>query len=116
MYARYMGLPVEKIHIATNENDVLHTFIETGRYEPRDEKYVITTNSPSQDIAKSSNLERAILLATGNDTKKVNQWYNEDLKKQGYFQVDDETLKTLQSIFSSSKSTDTERWDTIRNI
>lgn len=59
-----MGLPI-KIHVATNENDVLDEFIKTGRYAPREEQKVFISNAPSQDIAKSSNLERAIFLACG---------------------------------------------------
>ncbi len=70
-----MGLPIKFINVATNENNVLHTFIQTGRYEPKDEKSVIVTNSPSQDIANSSNLERALLLLTANNTEKINKWY-----------------------------------------
>ncbi len=110
-----MGLPIRFINGATNENDVLHTFVQTGRYEPKDEKRVIVTNSPSQDISNSSNLERALLLLTGNDTEKVNRWY-QDLKTQGYFQVDDVTRTEIQKHFRSSKSTDRERWNTMSNI
>jgi threonine synthase len=116
MYAKFMGLPIEMIHVATNENDVLDEFIKTGKYTPRDEKRVIVSNAPSQDIAKSSNLERAIFLACGGDQKKMNQWYNVDIKEKGYFEVDPETLKNLQSIFSSSKSNDQERLSTIQGI
>ena len=115
LYAKWMWLPIKFIHVATNQNDVLHTFIQTGRYEPKDEKKVIVTNSPSQDIANSSNLERALLLLTDNDTNRVKKWYSE-LKSQWYFQVDDETLKKIQTHFRSSKSTDTERWNTMKNV
>lgn len=58
-----MGLPIKKIHIATNENDILDVFLKTGRYEPpkHDGKdYVEVTNAPSMDIAKSSNFERML--------------------------------------------------------
>ncbi len=116
MYAKYMGLPIKMIHIATNQNDVLDEFFHTGIYRPRDEKNVRISNAPSQDIAKSSNLERAIFLACGGDQKKMNQWYNIDLKEKGYFEVDAETFKNLKSIFSSSKSTDTERLSTIQGM
>lgn len=115
LYAKRMGIPIKFINVATNENDVLHSFVQTGRYEPKDEKKVIVTNSPSQDIANSSNLERALLLLTGNNTKKVNRWY-EELKTQWYFQVDNETLTAIQKHFISSKSTDKERWNTMNNI
>ena len=115
LYANWMWLPIKFINVATNENDVLHTFIQTGRYEPKDEKKVIVTNSPSQDIANSSNLERALLLLTNNDTEKVRTWYAE-LKTKGFFQVDPETLAAIQKQFTSSKSTDRQRWNTMKNI
>lgn len=73
------------------------------------------TNSPSQDIANSSNLERALLLLTNNDTEKVRTWYAE-LKTKGFFQVDPETLAAIQKQFTSSKSTDRQRWNTMKNI
>ncbi|GAB0174226.1 MAG: threonine synthase [Candidatus Altimarinota bacterium] len=115
MYAKYMGLPI-KIHVATNENDVLDEFIKTGRYAPREEQKVFISNAPSQDIAKSSNLERAIFLACGGDQAKINQWYNVDLKNKGYFEVDAETRRNIQSIFSSSKSTNEQRLGTIQEF
>ena len=73
-YAKKMGLPIKYIVIATNENDMLHKFFQTGRYEPpkRDGKdYVEVTNAPSMDIAKSSNFERMLFDMCGGDAGRV---------------------------------------------
>ncbi len=118
LYAREMGLPIAKINVATNENDMLHKFFQTGVYEPpkRDEKdYVQVTNAPSQDIAKSSNFERALFWATNWDYQKVSKWFDQ-LKTEGKFQVDDATLSKFQEVFTSSTSTDAERLDVIQNV
>ena len=82
-YAREMGLPIKKIVVATNENDMLHKFFQTGRYEPpkkdgRD--YVEVTNTPSMDIAKSSNFERMLFDMVDGDADRVKGWYD-DLTK-----------------------------------
>lgn len=118
-YAKKMGLPIKTIHVATNENDMLKKFIETGVYQPPKDAsgkdYVDVTNAPSMDIAKSSNFERMLFDITGGDHEKVKGWYD-DLKKAGKFEVDEETLLKVQEIFTSSSSTDQERLDTIREM
>lgn len=113
-----MGLPIKKIIVATNENDMLHKFLQTGRYEPpkKDgEDFVEVTNAPSMDIAKSSNFERMLFDMCGGDAEKVKGWYD-DLAKNGYFQVDGQTLRDIQKIFISSRSTNAERFDAIREF
>ncbi len=118
LYAGEMGLPIAKINVATNENDMLDKFFKTGIYEPpkRDGKdYVEVTNAPSQDIAKSSNFERALFWATGWDSQKIAQWYK-DLSENGKFQVDDKTFSNLREVFTSSTSTDGERLDIIKQM
>jgi len=118
-YAKKMGVPIKEIHVATNENNMLERFFNTGIYEPPKDAdgqdRVDVTNAPSMDIAKSSNFERMLFDITGGDYKKVQQWYK-DLQETGSFQVDDETLGKIQEIFSSSSSTDAERLDTIREM
>jgi len=117
-YAKKMGLPIQKIHIATNENDMLRKFIETGVYEPpkRDGKdFVEVTNAPSMDIAKSSNFERMLFDITWNDFMRVAKWYK-DLNETGRFEVDAETLWKIQEIFTASSTTDQERLDSIRHM
>lgn len=96
---------------------MLHRFFETGIYEPpkKDEKdLVLVTNAPSQDIAKSSNFERALHWAT-QDPKKVATWYHE-LKENGRFEVDADTLTQLRTVFTSSTCTDRERLEVIEQI
>jgi threonine synthase len=118
LYAREMGLPIAKINVATNENDMLHKFFQTGIYEPprqNGKDFVQTTNAPSQDIAKSSNFERALFWATGWDYTKISKWFAE-LKTEGKFQVDNETLSKLREVFTSSTSTDSERLDIIKEM
>lgn len=83
-YAKKMGLPIKKIVVATNENDMLHKFFKTGRYEPpkkdgRD--YVQVTNAPSMDIAKSSNFERMLFDMVDGDADRVKGWYDDLAKK-----------------------------------
>ena len=95
---------------------MLHRFFQTGRYEPprRDGKdFVAVTNAPSMDIAKSSNFERMLFDIVGGDALRVRGWYD-DLARDGYFQVDEQTLRDIQTIFISASSTDTERLDAIR--
>ena len=68
--ARQMGLPIERLMVATNENDVLDEFFRTGRYRPRSGAETRVTSSPSMDISKASNFERFIfdLLDRDNET------------------------------------------------
>lgn len=117
-YAKKMGLPVGKINIATNENDMLDKFFKTGIYEPpkKDGKdFVQVTNAPSMDIAKSSNFERMLFDMCDFDTNKINNFYKE-LSETGKFQVDKETLEKIQSVFTSSRSTDEERENAIKDF
>lgn len=108
LYAREMWLPIKTINVATNENDMLHEFFQTGIYKP---KKIHVSNAPSQDISKSSNFERALLWASW-EPERVAQWYH-DLSEKWSFQVDDETLTRLRSVFSSSTCTDEDRLNTI---
>lgn len=71
-YAGYlskkMGLPIDQILVATNENDVLHEFFKTGKYKPRQASETKATSSPSMDISKASNLERLLFDLFEQDT------------------------------------------------
>jgi threonine synthase len=71
--ARMMGLPIRKLILATNENDVLDEFFQTGCYRPRATGETKQTSSPSMDISKASNFERFIFDLTGRDAAKVKQ-------------------------------------------
>ena len=78
-----MGLPLGKLVIATNENDILARTLETGRYEPRD---VMPTDSPSMDIQISSNFERLLFEASGRDAAFVTGAM-ENLRERGSFSI-----------------------------
>jgi threonine synthase len=68
-----MGLPIKKLILATNENDVLDEFFRTGRYRPRVTAETVQTSSPSMDISKASNFERFIFDLAGRDAAKVKE-------------------------------------------
>jgi threonine synthase len=89
-YAKMMGLPIRYVIIATNENDVLHRFFETGLYAPRER--VITT-SPSMDIKGASNLERLVALGEENP-ERVRRLY-QVLQENGRFYIEPSTFAEL---------------------
>ncbi len=94
-YAKLMGLPVGRLVCASNANQVLTDFLETGLYDRRREFY--KTSSPSMDILVSSNLERLLYFASHSE-EKVKGWM-EQLNREGYYQVDADTLKIIQDSF-----------------
>ena len=113
-----MGAHIQKIVVATNENDMLHQFFKTGRYEPpkKDGKdFVAVTNAPSMDIAKSSNFERMLFDMVDGDSDRIKNWYD-NLGNNGYFQVDSATLKRIQEVFVSSRSSNKERESAIEQF
>ena len=69
--AKQMGLPVRRLMVATNENDVLDEFFKTGSYRPRPAAHTHVTSSPSMDISKASNFERFIFDLTGRDAAEI---------------------------------------------
>ncbi len=69
--AKQMGLPVRRLIVATNENDVLDEFFKTGSYRPRTAAHTHVTSSPSMDISKASNFERFIFDLTGRDAAEI---------------------------------------------
>ena len=89
-----MGLPIRKLVVATNENDVLDEFFKTGIYKPRASDDTFHTSSPSMDISKASNFERFIFDLIGRDPeilrslwKKIDQGESFDLSKQVLWKV-----------------------------
>lgn len=117
-YAKKMWLPIKKIIVATNENDMLDRFFKTWIYEPpkKDWKdYVEVTNAPSMDIAKSSNFERMLFDICKFDSEMI-KWFYDTLKTTWKFQVDNEILKKIQELFISERSTNEERLDAIRYL
>lgn len=98
-YAKQMGVPLGRFICASNQNNVLSDFIQTGRYD-RHRDFVMTT-SPSMDIVISSNLERLLFLLSGQNDTLVRQWMSE-LGDQGYYQVTPEVFEKLQQEFFGS--------------
>lgn len=100
-YARQMGLPI-KLVIATNENDILHRFTETGEYSIQQVK---STFSPAMDIQVSSNFERCLYHLTNH---KVVQECMNKLKTNGSFQVEESVHLKFREMFSSISATDSQ--------
>ena len=99
--AHKMGLPLDKLVIATNENDILARTLATGRYEPR---AVFASDSPSMDIQISSNFERLLFEASGRDAGFI-QHAMSRLRDQGAFDIPKETLATIRNRFSAHRVT-----------
>lgn len=117
--ARMMGLPIDKLIVATNENDVLYQFFTTGIYEPRSKENTHVTSSPSMDISKASNFERFVFdFLEGDDvitkslfTSTLNEYGSFDLSTFDGFAKMDETFG-----FLSGKSTHEDRIRTMQQI
>ena len=103
-YAMKMGLPVEKILIASNNNNILTQWIGTGIYDLR-EQAVIPTTSPAMDILISSNVERILFDLLGNERTKELML---QLSENKHYQLTENELKKLQSIFSADFCSDEE--------
>ncbi|PVH14930.1 threonine synthase [Candidozyma duobushaemuli] len=121
-YAKSMGLPVDKLIIATNENDILDRFLKHGRYERSGE--VKATYSPAMDILISSNFERLLWYyirqnLTEQDDKEagkiLNSWMSQ-LKSDGSFTADASVVEQARSDFDSNRVSDEETIETIKNI
>lgn len=110
--AKRMGLPVEKLVIATNQNDILHRCLTTGRYETTG---VVPSISPSMDIQVSSNFERALFDAYGRDGKAVAQLMDE-MKTEGGFGVSQGALEALRDLYASGRVSEEETLATIARM
>ncbi|XP_033647440.1 threonine synthase-like 1 isoform X1 [Asterias rubens] len=97
IYAKSMGIPFRKFICASNENNVLTEFIQTGCYDLR-HRHLHVTMAPAIDILKSSNLERFLYLVTDGDSAEVNRCF-EQLGKQNYFKVSPRILERIQDEF-----------------
>jgi len=95
-YAKEMGLPVNKLICASNENKVLTDFFNTGVYDKQRE--LIMTISPSMDILVSSNLERLLWVISGRDAQQVKELMN-SLKEKGYYRINSETKEKLKDFY-----------------
>ena len=115
--ARRMGLPIARLVVATNENDVLNEFFLTGRYRPRAAAETHATSSPSMDISKASNFERYLFDVAGRDPAQLAELWQR-LERDGSFDVAGTSLwaHVQASGFVSGSSTHAERIATIRDV
>ena len=117
--ARMMGLPIEQLVVATNENDVLDEFFRTGVYRVRGSADTHETSSPSMDISKASNFERFIFDLLGRDTSRTADLFGAQLNQQGRFDLGGDAAFAdcaNRYGFVSGKSTHHERLETIRRV
>jgi threonine synthase len=108
--AKRMGLPIERLAIATNDNDILARTLASGEYRT---KGVVETTSPSMDIQVSSNFERLLFEAGGRDAGAVRR-YMDGLKQSGAFTIDPPVLARIRAEFDAGCTTVDEAADTIR--
>lgn len=115
--AKQMGLPIRKLVVATNENDVLDEFFKSGKYIPRSDDQVFQTSSPSMDISKASNLERFVFDLVKRDAKQLAEMWKQVDAGVG-FELDEETYARMIKDygFSSSNSSHTERLQNIKAV
>lgn len=102
--AKKMGLPIERLAIATNQNDILARTLDTGRYEVRG---VSPTTSPSMDIQISSNFERLLSEAYDHDGDAVTRLM-QGLVQSGAFQVGAPELDRMRAVFTAGRADETE--------
>ena len=114
--AKQMGLPIGRLIVATNENDVLDEFFKTGRYRPRSAAQTHVTSSPSMDISKASNFERFVFDLMERDAGEIETLWAEVGVGKGFdlhFALD----KVRQKYgFVSGKSTHADRLATIKQV
>lgn len=115
--ARSMGLPVDRLIVATNENNVLDEFFRTGNYRPRPAEETMATSSPSMDISRASNFERFVFDLVGRDAEKVADLFGIKVKEGG-FVLDDELMEKARAEygFVSSTSDHADRLATIKDV
>ncbi len=117
--ARMMGLPIEHLVVATNENDVLDEFFRTGVYRVRGSADTHETSSPSMDISKASNFERFVFDLLNRDAARVKNLFHDQLNQTGQFDLGQDPLfvqAKTQFGFLSGKSTHADRLQTIQTI
>ena len=111
-FAKEMGLPVDRLIVASNSNKVLTDFLETGIYDRR--RTFEKTISPSMDILVSSNLERLLYFASGKDTELVSYLMNQ-LVTKGIYTVPAQVMDTIRETFDADFATDDQTRETIRS-
>jgi threonine synthase len=110
-----MGLPIERLIVATNENDVLDEFFKSGRYRVRAAAETHETSSPSMDISKASNFERFVCDLLQRDTARTRELFSQCIARDGGFTLDAAThARCTEFGFVSGRSTHADRVATIR--
>lgn len=116
--ARMMGLPIDKLVVATNENNVLEEFLHTGVYRVRSSTDTVETSSPSMDISKASNFERFVFDLLGRDGARVKALFSDTLSREGRFDLSADPVFDQVATrygFESGKSTHADRLKTIKD-
>ena len=115
--AKRMGLPIRRLILATNENDVLDEFFRSGRYRVRPAAEVVATSSPSMDISKASNFERFMFDLVDRDAAVVRELWR-SLAERGEFDLSGTPYakRLADSSFVSGRSTHADRVATIRHV
>ncbi|WP_416446318.1 threonine synthase [Leucobacter sp. HNU] len=115
-YAKQLGVPLRRLVLAANENNVLDDFFRTGVYRPRSAADTHATSSPSMDISKASNLERFIFELVGRDAERLSDLWTE-LSERGEFDLSGEQVRFADEFgFASGTSTHADRVATIRAV
>ena len=110
--AKKMGLPIDKLIVATNENDILQRVINTGEYKPDEVKPSL---SPSMDIQVSSNFERLLFYILNKDDQKVGSLMK-SLKDKGSFKLSKEEINEIKKDFKAEKISDSETLSIIQEV
>ena len=110
--AKKMGLPIDKLIVATNENDIMQRVINKGEYKPDEVKPSL---SPSMDIQVSSNFERLLFYIVGEDSDKVKSMMN-SLHDKGFFQLNKNEIKEIKKDFIAAKISDKETLSIIKEV
>lgn len=114
--ARMMGLPIDRLVLATNENNVLDEFFRTGTYRVRSGVETHETSSPSMDISKASNFERFVFDLVGRDVERMRELFKVGVDGRGSFTIDDAESARIDGFgFVSGRSTHADRIATIRD-
>ena len=116
--ARQMGLPIHKLILATNENNVLDEFFRTGVYRPRSPAETHHTSSPSMDISKASNFERYVFDMLGRDPVRTRDLFERQLIERGFFDLSNDPAyaRMRSSGMVSGHSNHAQRVQAIREV
>jgi threonine synthase len=115
--ARQMGLPIHRLVLATNENNVLDEFFRSGIYRPRGSAETHHTSSPSMDISKASNFERYVFDMLGRDALRTRDLFERQLAEQGHFDLSQNpAFSRMQTEIVSGHSNHALRLQTIRHV